>query len=154
MSKAKKSSLAGISSRNRKDVEIQKPTPRSVSLESKPIDISNKKIHPIQYISAQAAALIKDKLEGKETPENQKEDRKEVEFDSSNSPLPKIDMYPDAADVRKALFNVLNMFDTLYFGSKGINICVKMVERECLLNCQHYSYCRSKIAFKESIKEI
>lgn len=146
---AKNRSLAGISSRNKK--EVKEPVSRSVSkLERKTSAVDVKE-------SASAVDLIKNMLAGKKD-ETKEEDYKDVETDESSlesSPLPNIDVVATSSDIKNAFKSLLNQFDLLYFTCmKNQNICSKDVERSCLTNCQHYGYCKVRSNSRESIKKI
>ena len=162
----KKHSFAGISSRNRKERVPSKLTPSSVppviaKPELKPVVKEEpKQPEPTLLVkagisvtesTAHAAALIKSKLEGKEPEPTEKEIEREYPPDN----LPKVEVMAVSEDVKKALYGIMNMFDTIYFTviNKG-NICSKRVERECLSNCQYYTYCIKKAEIKNTIKVI
>ena len=161
----KKHSFAGISSRNRKERVSSVPTPSPVpSVVAKPVPKPVVKEEPKQPVptilakagitesTAQAAALIKSKLEGRSEPEPTE---REVEKEYPPDTLPKVEVMAVSEDVKKALYGIMNMFDTIYFTviNKG-NICSKRVERECLSNCQYYTYCTKKAEIKNTIKVI
>lgn len=138
----KNKTLAGISLRNKKEIEQLKPTPRSIS------DAYS------EESTSKAATLIINKLKGDESDLEPKEDVEEKEIES---PLPNIEVPVSADDVKKALYGLLNLFDTLYFVViKNTNICSKKVEveRNCLLECQHYGYCKVRGSIRETIKKI
>lgn len=163
----KKHSFAGISSRNRKERVPSKLTPSSVppviaKPELKPVVKEEpKQPEPTVLVkagisvtesTAQAAALIKSKLEGRSEPEPTE---REVEKEYPPDTLPKVEVMAVSEDVKKAFYGIMNLFDTLYFTvfNKG-NICSKKVERECLSNCQHYAWCIKKAETKNLIKVI
>lgn len=148
----KKHSLAGISARNRKERVPSKPTPSSVSPVTKPVVKEEPKKPEPEISDAHAAALIKSKLEGTSEPEPTE---KEVEKEYPPDALPKVEVMAVSEDVKKALYELLNLIDTIHFTEIGkVNICSKKVERECLSNCQHYTYCIKRAGAKNTIKVI
>ena len=163
MGGAGKKSFAGISSRNKKEKILSKPllssVPPVVKPEPKPVVVEEPKAEPTVLVKAgiaegdaHAAALIRSKLEGKSEPEPTE---KEIEKEYPSDTLPKVEVMAISEDVKKALYGIMNMFDILYFMviNKG-NICSKKVERECLSNCQHYTYCIKKADIKNTIKVV
>lgn len=150
----KKHSLVGISSRNRKEIVPSKPTPSSVPpvVKQPVVKVKEEPKSESDVSDAHAAALIRSKLEGKSEPEPTE---REIEKEYPPDALPKVEVMAVSEDVKKALYGIMNMFDTLYFTviNKG-TICSKKVERECLSNCQYYTYCIKKAEIKNTIKVI
>jgi hypothetical protein len=145
-----KKSLASISAKNRKDkvhLNLTLKPEKSVLPPVKIEEVEEKALAP-------AAILIRDKIvEGKD-----KEDRDEgKEFVEEQSPLPDVYVHAASGDVKNVFYSVLNMFDTLYFViMKSANICSKKVEveRNCLLECQHYGYCKVRGTIRDLVKQL
>lgn len=134
-----KSSFAGISARNKKEIVPQKPKVAS-SLPPLP-----------------AEKEILDKLAGVAPEETKKEEYRDVEKEESpiESPLPDVEVDASSGDIKKALNSILNQIDMLYFVIiRSRNICSKKFERSCLLECQHYGYCKGRSSIRDAIKDI
>jgi hypothetical protein len=146
----KDSSLANISARNKKELVLTKPLILQALPEEREL--------------ALAALLIKKSTEKKPVEEKEDSDEKPREIEEFTEPLPimksvlpNIEVIASARDIKKVFYSVLNMFDTLYFTvMKNTNICSKKVEveRSCLLECQHYGYCKVRDTIRELVKQI
>jgi len=159
----KDKSLANLSAKNRKEGIL----PSNLTLRSVSKDLPVLPLIEIEEKAslAPAAVLIKERLdeikEGIKFDEDRdkSEEPKEI-FESIEPPLPplpEVDVNIASGDVKKVFYSVLNMFDTLYFVvMKNSNICSKKVEveRSCLLECQHYGYCKVRATIRELVKQL
>lgn len=144
----KDSSLASISARNKKELVLTKPLILQALPEEREL--------------ALAALLIKKSTEKKPVEEKEDSDEKPREIEEFTEPLPlmtlpDVEIIASAGDIKKVFYSVLNMFDTLYFTvMKNTNICSKKVEveRSCLLECQHYGYCKVRGTIRELVKQV
>ena len=144
----KDSTFTGIS-KKAKTTPIPRPSIRSVeeALASKPTP----KPTPKPTVEPTVEPTIK--LQEDKFYEEMKANGVDVEKEI-REPLPSIDIPADSREVQKALMGLITLMDTVYFSLRNQPMCTKKFEKVCIMNCQHFGFCRVKSGIKENIRKI